>query len=67
MMKYRQLGHSSLNVSELTLVDKLKAADISSSEAVMARLDQVSALKPEYPGYLPVWRRGDKLFSQLHG
>jgi len=51
---------------EAQLVDNLNAADISLSDAEMARLDEVSALKPEYPGYLPVWRRGDTLFSQLH-
>ncbi|SFH15036.1 aldo/keto reductase [Sulfitobacter dubius] len=51
---------------EAQLVDNLKAADISLSDAEMAQLDDVSALKPEYPGYLPVWRRGDTLFSQLH-
>ena len=51
---------------EAQLVDNLKAADISLSETEMARLDEVSALKPEYPGYLPVWRRGDTLFGQLH-
>lgn len=32
----------------------------------MARLDAVSALKPEYPGYLPFWLHGDTLFGQPH-
>ncbi|MGR3591562.1 MAG: aldo/keto reductase [Limimaricola soesokkakensis] len=51
---------------EAQLVDNLGAADIVLSGEEMVRLDEVSALKPEYPGYLPVWRRGDTLFGQLH-
>ncbi|WP_386684121.1 aldo/keto reductase [Loktanella sp. R86503] len=51
---------------EAQLVDNLCAVDISLSDAEMARLNEVSAVKPEYPGYLPVWRRGDTLFSQLN-
>ncbi|WP_432254819.1 aldo/keto reductase [Limimaricola sp. AA108-03] len=51
---------------EAQLIDNLGAADIVLSDEEMARLDEVSALKPEYPGYLPVWRRGDTLFGQLH-
>jgi len=51
---------------EAQLIDNLGAADIVLSDEEMARLDQVSALKPEYPGYLPVWQRGDTLFGQLH-
>ncbi|MFD0980083.1 aldo/keto reductase [Tropicimonas aquimaris] len=51
---------------EAQLVDNLGAAAITLSDAEMDRLDQVSALKPEYPGYLPVWWRGDTLFGQLH-
>ncbi|KKM60818.1 hypothetical protein LCGC14_1537960 [marine sediment metagenome] len=51
---------------EAQLIDNLGGADIVLSDEEMARLDQVSALKPEYPGYLPVWQRGDTLFGQLH-
>ncbi|MEQ8342994.1 MAG: aldo/keto reductase [Marinovum algicola] len=50
---------------EAQLVDNLGAANIALSEEEMARLDTVSALKPEYPGYLPTWRRGDTLFGML--
>ncbi|WP_283644480.1 aldo/keto reductase [Marinovum algicola] len=50
---------------EAQLVDNLGAANIVLSEEEMARLDTVSALKPEYPGYLPTWRRGDTLFGML--
>ena len=52
---------------EAQLVDNLGAANIVLSEEEMARLDTVSALKPEYPGYLPTWRRGDTLFGMLDG
>ncbi|AKO97827.1 putative oxidoreductase [Marinovum algicola DG 898] len=52
---------------EAQLVDNLGAANIALSEEEMARLDTVSALKPEYPGYLPTWRRGDTLFGMLDG
>lgn len=48
------------------LVDNLGAAAIDLSGAEMARLDDVSALKSEYPGYLPQMRRGDSLFDRLH-
>ncbi|MDD9741685.1 aldo/keto reductase [Marinovum sp. SP66] len=50
---------------EAQLADNLGAANIVLSEEEMARLDTVSALKPEYPGYLPTWRRGDTLFGML--
>ncbi|MEP3329713.1 aldo/keto reductase [Sedimentitalea sp.] len=50
---------------EEQLVDNLGAADIALSEAEMAQLDEVSALKPEYPGYLPKMQRGDSLFVRL--
>lgn len=52
---------------EAQLVDNLGAVNIMLSEEEMARLDTVSALKPEYPGYLPTWRRGDTLFGMLDG
>lgn len=51
---------------EAQLIDNLGAADIVLSDEDMTRLDRASALKPEYPGYLPVWQRGDTLFGQLH-
>lgn len=51
---------------EEQLIDNLGAADLILSETEMDRLDEVSALKPEYPGYLPQMRRGDSLFGRLH-
>lgn len=52
---------------EEQLIDNLGAADIALTDEEVARLDEVSALKPEYPGYLPVWQRGDTLFGQRNG
>lgn len=52
---------------EEQLIDNLGAADIALSDKEMARLDEVSALKPEYPGYLPQMRRGDSLFARRDG
>ncbi|KAF0675959.1 aldo/keto reductase [Profundibacterium mesophilum] len=49
------------------LVDNLGAADIALGDEEMARLDAVSALRPEYPGYLPRMRRGDSLFARRAG
>jgi len=49
---------------EEQLVDNLGAADIVLSDEEMAALDTVSALRPEYPGYLPQMQRGDSLFGE---
>ncbi len=52
---------------EEQLIDNLGASDIALGADEMARLDEVSALKPEYPGYLPQMRRGDSLFARRNG
>jgi len=49
---------------EAQLIDNLGAADITLSDAEMAQLDAISALRPEYPGYLPHMQRGDSLFGR---
>ena len=50
---------------EEQLIDNLGAANIVLSDEEMAQLDNVSALKPEYPGYLPPMQRGQSLLSRF--
>ena len=47
------------------LIDNLGAANIVLSDEEMAQLDDVSALKPEYPGYIPPLQRGQSLSSRF--
>ena len=50
---------------EEQLIDNLGAADIVLSDDEMKQLDEVSALKPEYPQYIPSWQRGQSLFDNM--
>ncbi|CDF80825.1 oxidoreductase [Formosa agariphila KMM 3901] len=50
---------------EEQLIDNLGAADIVLSEEEMKQLDEVSAIKPEYPQYLPLMQRGQNLFGSF--
>ena len=50
---------------EEQLIDNLGAADIALSDEEVAQLDAVSALKPEYPHYIPPQQRGETLFSRF--
>ncbi|GAA1951681.1 hypothetical protein GCM10009816_10660 [Microbacterium aquimaris] len=46
------------------LVDNLRAADITLTDDDVAQLDAVSAVKPEYPGYLRTSARGETMFGR---
>ncbi|NOU58359.1 aldo/keto reductase [Marinifilum caeruleilacunae] len=48
---------------EEQLINNLGAVNIELSEQEMKQLDEVSALLPEYPQYLPSMQRGDDLMS----
>lgn len=50
---------------ESQLVDNLGAVNIELSADEMSQLDEVSALKPEYPQYVPPLVRGETLFSRF--
>lgn len=50
---------------EEQLIDNLKAADIVLSDEELKQLDEVSALKPEYPQYVSSLNRGESLFSRF--
>ncbi|MFV8559576.1 aldo/keto reductase [Sulfitobacter sp. SBS6] len=50
---------------EEQLVDNLGVADIALSDDEVKALDEVSALKPEYPAYFPPMQRGEGLFSRF--
>ncbi|KZZ62787.1 aldo/keto reductase, partial [Sulfitobacter sp. HI0129] len=50
---------------EEQLIDNLGAVDIALSDEEMAQLDEVSALRPEYPGNLPPLRRGESLLTRF--
>ena len=50
---------------EEQLIDNLGAADIVLSEEEIKQLDEVSAIKPEYPHYFPPRKRGETLFSRF--
>lgn len=50
---------------ESQLIDNLGAADIELSTEEMKQLDEVSALKPEYPHYFPPLNRGENLRSRF--
>lgn len=50
---------------EEQLIDNLGAVDIVLSEEEMKQLDEVSAIKPEYPHYLPTMKRGQNIFGSF--
>lgn len=50
---------------EAQLIDNLAAVDINLSADEIKQLDKVSALKPEYPGYLVPLERRDSLFKRM--
>lgn len=50
--------------TEEQLVDNLGAVNVKLSADDMNQLDKVSALKPEYPGFLVPLERGQNLFNQ---
>lgn len=50
---------------EEQLIDNLGAADINLTDDEMKQLDEVSALKPEYPQYLPPIPRGVNFFGRV--
>ncbi len=50
---------------EEQLIDNLGAAEIALSDEEVAQLDALSALKPEYPNYIPPQQRGETLFSRF--
>ena len=50
---------------EEQLIDNLGAVDILLSDEEMKQLDEVSAIKPEYPQYFPPMNRGENLFSRF--
>lgn len=50
---------------ENQLIDNLGAAAIELSTEEMKQLDEVSALKPEYPHYFPPLNRGENLRSRF--
>lgn len=51
--------------TEEQLVDNLKAADIELSPEEMARLDEVSAIPPQYPNWMMQFKRGEMPFEDL--
>jgi len=50
---------------EEQLVDNLKSVDIQLADEEMKQLDDVSAIAPEYPNWLPPLQRGEDLFSRF--
>jgi len=50
---------------EEQLVDNLKSVDIELADEEMKQLDDVSAIAPEYPNWLPPLKRGEDLFSRF--
>ncbi|GAA5221922.1 aldo/keto reductase [Membranihabitans marinus] len=50
---------------EEQLIDNLSAADIELSDEEIKQLDEVSAIKPEYPQYFPSMVRGESLLSRF--
>lgn len=50
---------------EEQLVDNLGAAGIDLSDEEVRQLDEVSALKPEYPNFMPPLQRGESLLSRF--
>ena len=50
---------------EEQLIDNLGAADIILSDDEIKQLDEVSALKPEYPQYLPPQQRGKSFLGRV--
>lgn len=50
---------------EAQLVDNLKAVDIALTDDEMKRLDEVSAIAPEYPLWMPPMVRGADPFARL--
>ncbi|AFN73814.1 putative oxidoreductase [Melioribacter roseus P3M-2] len=50
---------------EEQLIDNLKSVDIELTDEEMKQLDDVSAIAPEYPNWLPSMKRGDDLFSRF--
>ena len=50
---------------EEQLIDNLGAADIILNDEEVKQLDEVSAIKPEYPQYFPPMERGQNLFSRF--
>ena len=50
--------------TEEQLLSNLGAVDIELSREEIRKLDKVSALKLEYPGYIPRWERGENLYKQ---
>ncbi len=50
---------------EEQLVDNLKSADIELTQDEITKLDEVSALTPEYPDYISPMQRGQDLFSRI--
>lgn len=50
---------------ESQLIDNLGAVNVELSADEMNQLDEVSALKPEYPHYVPPLERGETLFSRF--
>jgi len=47
------------------LTDNLGATDIDLTKEEIKQLDEVSAIKPEYPQYLPQMQRGQNLFGSF--
>ena len=50
---------------EEQLVDNLKSVNIELSEEEMKILDEVSAIAPEYPNWMPPMHRGEDLLSRF--
>ena len=52
-------------ITEKQLIDNLGAVDIELSAEEVKQLDEVSAIKMEYPQYFPPFQRGENLFSRF--
>lgn len=50
---------------EAQLLDNLKSVEIELNADELARLDEVSAIAPEYPLWMPPLQRGQDLFSRF--
>lgn len=50
--------------TEEQLLNNLGAVEIDLSREDIRKLDKASALKLEYPGYVPRWERGENLYKQ---
>ncbi len=50
---------------EEQLVDNLKSVAIELSDDEMKQLDELSALKPEYPNWMPPSKRGENLMTRF--